>query len=124
MHKLLIVDGSATMRKIIQRVLGQAEIHAETVLEASNGLEALEQLTLHPDVNLVLSDVNMPEMDGLDLLRTVRQAGENDRLPIIMVTTEAGDSMRERALRGGADGYVCMPFTPETFSQALEPYVD
>ena len=69
MHKLLIVDGSATMRKIIQRVLRQAEIHAETVLEASNGLEALEQLTLHPDVNLVLSDVTAmaPSQDGLHL---------------------------------------------------------
>jgi two-component system chemotaxis response regulator CheY len=124
MHKLLIVDGSATMRKIIMRVLRQAEIQVETVLEASNGLEALEQLTTHPDVNLVLSDVNMPEMNGIDLVRRVRESKANDQLPIIMVTTESCDAMREQALQGGANGYVCKPFTPETFSQALDPYLD
>lgn len=123
MNKLLIVDDSSTMRKIIMRVLRQAEISVGTILEASNGIEALEQLTSNPDVNLILSDVNMPEMNGLDLVRKVRETTSKEMLPIIMVTTEGGDSMRDRALAGGANGYVCKPFTPETFSEALRDYV-
>ncbi len=124
MNKLLIVDDSSTMRKIIMRVLRQAEIPVETILEASNGIEALEALTANPDVNLILSDVNMPEMNGIDLVKKVRESKPKDELPIIMVTTEGGDSMREQAIQGGANGYVCKPFTPDTFSEALKPYVD
>ena len=123
MNKLLIVDDSSTMRKIIMRVLRQAEVQVETILEASNGVEALDQLASNPDVALILSDVNMPEMNGIDLVRKVRESKPADQLPIIMVTTEGGDSMREQAIQGGANGYVCKPFTPETFSEALKPYV-
>ncbi len=123
MNKLLIVDDSSTMRKIIMRVLRQAEIPVETILEAGNGIEALEQITSHPDINLILSDVNMPEMNGIDLVKKVRESKSSDDLPIIMVTTEGGDGMREQAMAGGANGYVCKPFTPETFSEALLPYV-
>ena len=123
MNKLLIVDDSSTMRKIIMRVLRQAEVHVETILEASNGVEALAQLASNPDVNLILSDVNMPEMNGIDLVRRVRESRAKEQLPIIMVTTEGGDTMRDEALQGGANGYVCKPFTPEIFSEALEPYV-
>jgi two-component system, chemotaxis family, chemotaxis protein CheY len=123
MNKLLIVDDSSTMRKIIMRVLRQAEIPVETIIEASNGVEALEQLTSNPDVNLILSDVNMPEMNGIDLVKRVRETKDRTELPIIMVTTEGGDGMREQAMTNGANGYVCKPFTPETFSEALKPYV-
>ncbi len=124
MKKLLIVDDSSTMRKIIMRVLRQAEVPVESIIEASNGVEALEQLSSNPDVNLILSDVNMPEMNGIDLVKSVREQKDSDQLPIIMVTTEGGDSMREQALASGANGYVCKPFTPDTFSEALSPYVD
>ena len=105
------------------RILRQAEVQVETILEASNGIEALDQLACNPDVNLILSDVNMPEMNGIELVRKVRESKAKDQLPIIMVTTEVGDSMREQAIQGGANDYVCRPFTPETFSEALEPYV-
>ena len=62
-------------------------------------------------------------MNGLDLVRKVRETKSEDQLPIIMVTTEGGDAMRDQAMAGGANGYVCKPFTPETFSEALQPYV-
>lgn len=124
MNKLLIVDDSSAMRKIIMRVLRQAEIPVDTIIEASNGLEALEQLTSNPDIELILSDVNMSEMNGMDLVKRVRETKDRTQLPIIMVTTEGGDAMREQAMANGANGYVCQPFTPEVFGEALKPYVE
>ena len=121
MNKLMIVDDSSTMRKIIMRVLRQADIACESIVEAGNGVEALEALTANPDIELILSDVNMPEMNGIDLVKKVRD--NHTELPIIMITTEGGESMRGKAMENGANGYVCKPFTPETIRTALEPYV-
>ncbi len=123
MNKLMIVDDSSTMRKIIMRVLRQADIAVETVLEAGNGVEALASLTENPDVKLILSDVNMPEMNGIDLVKKVRENHTADAIPIIMITTEGGEAMRNKAMDEGANGYVSKPFTPETIRTALEPYV-
>lgn len=123
MNKVLIVDDSSTMRKIIMRVLRQADIAVETVLEASNGVEALAQLTANPDVGLVLSDVNMPEMNGIDFVKAVRTTHAKEKLPVIMVSTEGGQAMMDSAMAQGANGFVCKPFTPESIRTALEAYV-
>ncbi len=123
MNKLMIVDDSSTMRKIIMRVLRQADIAVETVLEAGNGVEALAALTDNPDVQLILSDVNMAEMNGIDLVKKVRENHPADAIPIIMITTEGGEAMRNKAIDEGANGYVSKPFTPETIRTALEPFV-
>jgi two-component system chemotaxis response regulator CheY len=123
MNKILIVDDSATMRKIIMRVLRQADIVAESVLEASNGVEGLQQLTTNPDVALVLSDVNMPEMNGIEFVKAIRATHAKERLPVIMVSTEGGQAMLDTALAQGANGFVCKPFTPESIRTALERYV-
>lgn len=123
MNKLMIVDDSSTMRKIIKRVLRQAEIAVENILEAANGVEALEQLASNPDLGLILSDVNMPEMNGIDLVKKIREGHTKDALPIIMVTTEGGQNMMTSALESGANGYVTKPFTPDSIRVALEPFV-
>lgn len=123
MNKLMIVDDSSTMRKIIKRVLRQAEIAVENILEAGNGVEALEQLTANPDVALILSDVNMPEMNGIDLVKKVREAHQKDALPVIMVTTEGGQAMVDSAMESGANGYVTKPFTPDSIRSALDPFL-
>lgn len=123
MNKLLIVDDSSTMRKIIMRVLRQAEISVDNILEAGNGVEGMQQLASHPDVGLVLSDVNMPEMNGLEFVKAIRKSHAKDKLPIIMVTTESGQGLLTNALEEGANGFVCKPFTPETIRSALEPFV-
>jgi len=120
MNKLLIVDDSATMRKIVMRVLRQAGIHAQTILEACNGLEGLKQLTENPDIELVLSDVNMPQMDGVEFVKGVRQSGS--QVPIIMITTESGE-MRSRAIAEGANGFVGKPFNAETVLRAIDRHV-
>lgn len=123
MNKVLIVDDSSTMRKIIMRVLRQADIAVENVLEAANGVEGMAQLTANPDIGLVLSDVNMPEMNGIDFVKAIRTSHPKEKLPVIMVTTEGGQAMMDSAMAQGANGFVCKPFTPESIRSALEPYV-
>lgn len=122
MHKLLLVDDSTTIRRIILRVLRQAEIDVEHVFEACNGVEALAVLRRNHDIDLILSDVHMPEMNGVDFVRAVRAEYTKERLPVIMLTTESGQAMTLGALEQGANGYVCKPFTPDALRSALEPY--
>ena len=122
-HKVLIVDDSSTMRKIVARVLRQADIAVEQVLEAANGLEGLERLASDPDVQLVLTDVNMPTMDGIAFVRAVRATRSKESLPVIMVTTEGGQQMLQAALDSGANGYVTKPFNSDTIRLALEAYL-
>jgi two-component system chemotaxis response regulator CheY len=120
-HKVLIVDDSSTMRKIVARVLRQADIAVEHVIEAANGIEGLARLASDPDVQLVLSDVNMPAMDGIAFVRAVRATRAKDELPLIMVTTEGGERTRQAALDSGANGYVTKPFNSDTMRGALAP---
>lgn len=123
MNKILIVDDSSTMRKIIIRALRQAEISIDTVVEASNGVEGMALLGTNPDVGLVLSDVNMPEMNGLDFVKAIRGNQPTQKLPVIMVTTEGGQSTIDNCMALGANGLVCKPFTPESIRSALGPYL-
>ena len=122
MNKLLIVDDSATMRKIIMRVLRQANLKVDTVLEAANGVEGLEKLTSDPDIQMILSDVNMPEMNGIEFVKAVRTNHEKDALPMVMITTEGSEAMIQIAIDSGANGFVTKPFTPDSIQEALEQY--
>lgn len=119
MKKVLIVDDSATMRKIIMRTLRQAGFNCDEFIEASNGAEGLERLLASFDVELVLSDVNMPVMNGLDFVRAVRSRPEIVQVPILMVTTEGGEVMVKSAIEAGASGYVTKPFTADALRAAL-----
>ncbi len=123
MKKLLIVDDSATMRKIIMRVLRQAEISVDEILEASNGVEGLEQLASNPEVQMILSDINMPEMNGIDFVKAVRSEHQKEALPMVMITTEGGEAMVDAAMSSGANGYVTKPFTPDSIRGALEGFI-
>lgn len=115
---VLIVDDSAAIRKILQRVLVQADVSLGTVYEANDGREALEKLK-NGKVGLVLSDINMPNMDGLEFLSRVRAEQEWQSLPIIMVTTEGSQNKVLQALQLGANGYVRKPFTAEQIKEKL-----
>jgi two-component system, chemotaxis family, chemotaxis protein CheY len=119
MKKMLIVDDSATMRKIIMRVLRQAEIPVSDILEAGNGKEGLQRLVADPEIGLVLSDINMPEMNGIDFLKAVRTRRDKQSLPFVMITTEGGDTMIQTAMESGANGYVTKPFTADSIRSAL-----
>ena len=115
---VLIVDDSAAIRKILQRVLIQADVSLGSVMEARDGREALEKLKTGP-VGLILSDINMPNMDGLELLANLRADQTWEHVPIIMVTTEGSQNKVLQALQLGANGYVRKPFTAEQIKEKL-----
>lgn len=115
---VLIVDDSAAIRKILQRVLRQAEVPLGTVYEAGDGKEALELLK-QQTVGLVLSDINMPNMDGLEFLTKVRAEQSWQNLPVVMVSTEGTHAKVLEAVERGASGYVRKPFTAEQIKEKL-----
>ena len=115
---ILIVDDSAAIRKILQRVLGQAEIPVGSVYEAGDGAAALEILK-QQKVALVLSDINMPNMDGLQLLGHIRANEDWHKMPVIMITTEGAAAKVQEAVALGASGYVRKPFTAEQIKEKL-----
>jgi len=116
--KILIADDSRVMRQIVVRTLRQAGFGDHDLIEASNGREALDMAKAeNPD--LILSDWNMPEMNGIDLLAALRSAGST--VPFGFVTSEGSPDMRARASAGGALFLIAKPFTPEAFDEALAP---
>ena len=121
MLDILIVDDSAAIRKILQRVLRQAEIPIGAVFEAGDGREALETLKTQA-VGLILSDINMPNMDGLELVSQLKADESLKKLPIIMVSTEGSQSKVLEAVERGAAGYVRKPFTADQIKEKLGGY--
>jgi two-component system chemotaxis response regulator CheY len=117
MSKAMVVDDSRAVRMILRRTL---EKHGYQVYEAGHGKEALEVLDQHPDVGLMLVDWNMPEMNGLELIRAVRSDPERARIVLMMVTTETEIEQMVRALAAGADEYVMKPFTEEVITDKLK----
>lgn len=115
---LLIVDDSTAIRKILLRVLNQTGLALGEVLEASDGREALKLMEDH-DVSLVLSDVNMPNMDGLELLRTLRESAQWHDLPVVMITTEGSQARVQEAVDLGATSYVRKPFSADLLRDKL-----
>lgn len=123
MKKILVVDDSSTMRKIIRRTLRQTGLSFDDVLEAENGVEALSVLAGDPAVRVVLSDINMPEMNGIELVTQLRTQHDSAALGVVMVTTEGGEAMVQTAMDRGANGYVTKPFTPDAIKEALEAHL-
>ncbi len=115
---VLIVDDSAAIRKILNRVLVQAEVLLGKVHEASDGNEALEKLKTEK-VGLILSDINMPNMDGIEFLTRVKGDEALKAIPILMVTTEGSQAKVMQALELGAAGYVKKPFTADQIKEKL-----
>ena len=115
---VLLVDDSAAIRKILLRTLVQADLSIAEVHEANDGLEALKILNT-TDINLVLSDVNMPNLDGLELLNKIKAQARWKDLPVILITTEGSHAKVLEAVRLGAKGYVRKPFTSEQIREKV-----
>jgi two-component system chemotaxis response regulator CheY len=115
---VLIVDDSAAIRKILQRVLRQTEIPIGTVYEAGDGVEALDTMRKQA-IGLVLSDINMPNMDGLEFLTKLRAEQAWNSIPVLMVSTEGTQAKVLEAVEKGASGYVRKPFTAEQIKEKL-----
>lgn len=115
--KLLVVDDSSTMRRIIKNTL--VRLGYQDILEGENGLEGWSALNSNPDVGMLITDWNMPEMNGLELVKKVRADGRFSDLPIIMVTTEGGKAEVITALKAGVNNYIVKPFTPQVLKEKL-----
>lgn len=117
--KFLIIDDSATVRKIVVRTLEQAGYQGSEFLEAGDGEEGLEQLAKAGEIDLIVCDVNMPIMNGLDFLRALRADPASEYIPVLMVTTESSRRAIAEAMDIGANGYVVKPFTPAMLELAI-----
>jgi len=118
--KVLIVDDSSVMRKIVERALRQAGLELTEVLEASNGAEALVQVQ-KGSLDMILSDINMPVMDGLEFLKNLANIASAKGVPVVMITTEGSEARVVEALSAGAKGYLRKPFTPEQVKERVTP---
>ncbi|HTS71400.1 MAG TPA: response regulator [Terriglobia bacterium] len=121
--RVLIVDDSSVMRKIVDRSLRQAGLAIKEVFEASNGVEALARMQ-QTRVDLILSDINMPAMDGLELVRQLQAVENAQGVPIVMITTEAGETHVVQALSNGARGYIRKPFSPDQIKERIIPLLE
>jgi two-component system chemotaxis response regulator CheY len=108
MKTILIVDDSPTIRRIVRAAFREAPV---AVVEAASGLEAIEQLSL-TSVELIVLDLNMPDMHGLEVLKFVRQHPTFARLPVVALTTRGDDASRQAAQAAGATLYLTKPFAP------------
>lgn len=115
--KILAVDDSPTMRRIIINTLKRAGY--KDVIEASDGKDALAKMKVE-SVNFIITDWNMPDMDGLTLVTNLRASAEYKEVPILMVTTRSVKDDIVEALKAGVNNYIVKPFTPDTLKEKIE----
>jgi len=118
-YKLLIVDDSLSMRLIIKKMVEMSGFEVEQCLQAGSGQEALKILTENK-VDLVLSDINMPEMSGIELLAKIKGDPSLSAIPVIMISTEGSEERQKEARDLGAAGYLRKPFQPEEVGTVLQ----
>ena len=118
--RTLIVDDSSVMRKIVERSLRQAGIDLSEVFQAGNGAEALGVLS-DTQVDLILCDINMPVMDGLEFIKQLPGVANAKNVPVVMITTEGSEAHVVQALSCGARGYIRKPFTAEQVKEHVIP---
>ena len=111
MSRILIVDDSPTIRKMVRASLRPLDLF--DFVEAANGLDAIEQVALGP-VALMILDLNMPDMHGVDVLKFLRRHPSSREVPVVVLTTRGDDASRETAMAAGATHYMTKPFAPQT----------
>lgn len=107
--RILTVDDSAVVRKILYKTLSEA---GYDIVEAIDGIDAIDQM-VHERIDMVITDLNMPNMDGVTLIKNVRKQPGYRFLPIVMLTTESQQQVKEEGKRAGASGWIVKPFRPE-----------
>ena len=109
MKSILVVDDSATVRKFMNQVLHTL---GHNIIEAKDGIDAIQLMAKHK-IDLVIADLNMPRMNGIDLIQSIRENPDQLDLPIIMLTTEADDESRKKAISIGANVFLVKPASPQ-----------
>ena len=117
-YNVLVVDDSRSMRKVIWKILRMVGFELGECLEASNGQEALDLLE-GKWIDLILSDVNMPVMDGVGFIRSLREKNICRDTPVVFITTEANEDRLNQLMDLGASGYIRKPFRPEVIGTFL-----
>ncbi len=123
MTKVLLVDDSAVMRKIIQRNIKETGLIVDEFIEAGDGNQALDKVNADGDLDLILLDWNMPNMSGIEFVKTLRSLNLSKRIPVVMVTTEGSEAKVSEAKESGADGYLTKPFTADQLRDTLGSYL-
>lgn len=113
---ILVVDDSETVRQVLQLTLANAGFD---VVEAEDGFEALDKLS-HHSVDMMITDLNMPNMDGLELIKKVREDGTHRFTPIVMLTTESSEEKKLAGREAGASGWIVKPFKPEQLLKVVK----
>ena len=121
MRTILVVDDSPTIRKMVRAALGGLQDVA--FVEAGTGLQAIETLAMHP-VRMVVLDLNMPDMHGLDVLKFLRSHSQYRALPVMVLTTRGDESSREEVLEAGATSYMTKPFYPNFLVSSVRELLD
>ena len=121
MRTILVVDDSPTIRKMVRAALGGLQDVA--FVEAGTGLQAIETLAMHP-VRMVVLDLNMPDMHGLDVLKFLRSHSQYRALPVMVLTTRGDESSREEVLEAGATSYMTKPFSPNFLVSSVRQLLD
>jgi two-component system chemotaxis response regulator CheY len=115
----LIVDDSASMRQLISSTIQSV---GHTVLSAENGRDAIEKLG-DTTVDIVITDLNMPEMDGIELIKKLRSTAAHKFIPIVMLTTEAQAEKKQEGKQAGASGWIVKPFSPTQLLDVIRKFV-
>ena len=123
MTKVLLVDDSAVMRKIIQRNIKETGLIVDEFVEAGDGKQALDKVNDDGNLDLILLDWNMPNMSGIEFVKALRSLNLPNRIPVVMVTTEGSEAKVSEAKESGADGYLTKPFTAEQLRDTLASYL-
>lgn len=118
---VLVVDDSAVMRKIIKRSLEEGKYADATILEAADGVEGIKMFN-PSKTDLVLSDWNMPNMNGIDFAKKIRTIKTRKKIVIIMITTEGSTGKMEEAMDNGVDNYIAKPFTSVALEKKIDKY--
>lgn len=116
MKTILIVDDSPSVREEVAEVLSEA---GYLVVEAEDGMDALAKLAVTADIGLVVSDINMPKLNGLEMIERIKSDGLHPGLPVVMLTSEGQPALIARAKKAGAKGWIVKPFKRELLVAAI-----
>ncbi len=115
--KILIVDDDKTTLKLLSLYM---KSKGYSVVTAENGLNAFEKLAMERDVNFILTDLNMPYMDGIEFIKNLKSDTNFNKIPVVMITTEADEEEKRKAFEAGADDYLIKPTTAEQVSNSIK----
>lgn len=118
-YRVLIVDDSPSMRAFVRRVMDLSGFEVDACLNAGNGVQGLALLEKQA-VDIILTDINMPEMNGEDFLRRLEEHDRYRTIPVVVISTDATESRMQRMMQLGAKGYISKPFSPEALRGELE----